>query len=761
MPLLKRPLAPPKGRRGAQQRNTAQLYRRAATWSNEATHHHETRPQVLRQRAGCGKVSAMSSKTSAAAIEVRSPQDLRNVVLVGSSGSGKTTLFENLLKARVLGYRGEKDEPERAAALTFATIPGNDCVINLLDAPGHPDFVGELRAGLRAADAAIFVISAADGIDPTTQVLWNECKRVGLPRAVVVTKLDQEHSDFEGTVDVVRTAFGDGVHPAYIPLKDAAGDITGNLSLLTKRTHDYSSGQRVARASSDDEVELIEQFRADYVESIIAESEDDALLERYFDGAELTPDEIVDDIMKAMYHGAFFPVIPVLTSGVGTEELIGVISRGFPTPLRRQLPDVVDMSGDPVDIGEVSESGPLLGEVIRTTSDPFAGRLSMVRLFSGTLKSDDVLHIAGQRELFSMPVNQAKPDHVDTEKAGGLSSPSGTDLVAKAKAVAGEIIYIAKLGKAETADTISAPDKPLVVEPWTAPTPLLPMAVHAVSRNDEDKLAGALNRLVVEDSAVQVQRAEGTDQLLIWTMGQAHNDLLMARLKDRYGVNVEAAPIKVALRETFIAPSEAQGRHVKQSGGHGQYGVCHIRVEPLERGAGFEFVDQVVGGAVPRQFIPSVEKGVRAQLERGTVSGYPMVDVRVILDDGKSHSVDSSDMAFQSAGALALKEAATPAKVALLEPLDEVAVTVSDAYLGSVMTDMSNRRGTVSGTTSSGDGTSTVKALVPQSELSRYAIDLRGLAQGTGTFTRTFHGYEIMPAAAAQEVIKAHQAKQS
>jgi len=702
----------------------------------------------------------MSSKPSAAALEVSGPQDIRNVVLVGSSGSGKTTLFENLLKSRIPGYRGEKDDPERLAALTLATIPGMGCVINLLDAPGHPDFVGELRAGLRAADAAIFVVSAADGIDPTTQVLWNECRRAGLPRAVVVTKLDTEHSNYEGAVAAIKAAFGDGVHPAYVPLANAKGDIIGNLSLLTRRAHDHSSGTRVARAATPDEIDQIEQFRSDYVESIITESEDDTLLERYFEGEDLGANEIVDDLMKAMYHGAFFPVMPVLTSGVGIEELIGVISRGFPTPLRRKLPYVVDLKGDPVDIGDVSATGPLLGEVIRTTSDPFAGRLSMVRLFSGTCKADATVQIAGQRGLFSMPVTEAKPDHSETEKAGGLTAPNGVDLAPKAVAVAGEIVYIGKLSKAETADTISSPDKPLVIEPWATPAPLLPMAVRAVSRNDEDKLAGALGRLVVEDAAVQVVRAEGTDQLLIWTMGQAHNDLLMARLKDRYGVNVETAPIKVALRETFIAPSEAQGRHVKQSGGHGQYGVCHIRVEPLERGAGFEFVDQVVGGAVPRQFIPSVEKGVRAQLEKGTVSGYPMVDIRVILDDGKSHSVDSSDMAFQSAGALALKEAASIDKVALLEPLDEVSVTVSDAYLGAVMTDMSNRRGQVLGTTPGEDGSTTVRALVPQSEMSRYAIDLRGLAQGTGTFARVFHGYEIMPPAAAQEVIKAHQAKQ-
>jgi len=702
----------------------------------------------------------MNSRSNAATIEVGGPQDLRNVVLVGSSGSGKTTLFENLLKSRIAGYRGEKDDPERMAALTLATISGNDCVINVLDAPGHPDFVGELRAGLRAADAAIFVVSAADGIDPTTQVLWGECKRVGMPRAVVVTKLDAEHSDFDGAIGAIKAAFGDGVHPAYVPLKDAKGEIIGNLSLLTRRAHDYSSGARVARGATDDEAAQLDKFRSDYIESIIAESDDDALLQRYLEGAELGADEIVDDLMSAMYHGAFYPVIPVLTSGVGIDELVAIISRGFPTPLRRQLPYVVDLKGDPVEIGDIGANGPLLGEVIRTTSDPFAGRLSMVRLFSGTLKADASVHIAGQRKLFSMNVNEAKPDHAETEKAGGLSAPNGVELATKAKAVAGEIVYISKLSKAETADTISAPEKPLVVEPWATPVPLLPMAVTAVSRNDEDKLAGALSRLVVEDSTVQVLRADGTDQLLIWTMGQAHNDLLVARLKDRYGVNVEPAPIKVALRETFIAPAEAQGRHVKQSGGHGQYGVCHIRIEPLERGAGFEFVDQVVGGAVPRQFIPSVEKGVRAQLEKGTISGHPMVDIRVILDDGKSHPVDSSDMAFQSAGALALKEAASPDKVAILEPIDEVQVTVSDAYMGSVITDLGNRRGQVAGTKPGEDGTTTVRAMVPQSELTRYAIDLRGLAQGTGSFTRTFHGYEIMPPAAAQEVIKANQAKQ-
>lgn len=695
----------------------------------------------------------MSSKTSTHAPKVNSPADLRNVVLVGSAGSGKTTLFENLIKARIPGYRGEKDDPERLAVLAMATLTNGNTVINLFDAPGNPDYVGELRAGLRAADAALFVVSAADGIDMTTQILWNECASVGMPRAIVVTKLDTERASFEQTVQQCQEVFGAGVHPAYLPFIGEKDQIVGNLSLLSRKVHDYSSGSRTWRNADEGELAAIEDFRTAYVESIITESEDDELLERYFDGDELAVEEVVGNLMKALYHGSFHPVIPVTTSGVGTEELLGVIDRGFPTPLRWKAPTIATLDGDPVDAGEISVDAPLLAEVIRTTSDPYAGRLSMVRVFNGTLRPDSTVHVTGRRVQFSG--GNGPGDHDDDERVGLLTAPHGVELYPKDVAIAGEIVMVAKLGTAETSDTLSDPAALRVIEPWLLPEPLLPVAIRAASRNDEDKLAGALQRLVVEDSTVKLERAPGTEQLLLWTMGQAHQDLLMNRLKDRYGVNITADPIRAALRETFIKPATAHGRHVKQSGGHGQYAVCDIKVEPNERGAGFEFIDEVVGGAVPRQFIPSVEKGVRAQMEKGTLTGYPMVDIKVTLYDGKAHSVDSSDMAFQSAGALALKEAANPSTVALLEPLDEVRVTVNDEYLGAVMTDLSNRRGQVLGTDSSGSGQSTVQALVPQSELSRYAIDLRGLARGSGSFSRKFHGYEIMPTNLAQEYMKA------
>ncbi len=696
----------------------------------------------------------MSSKANSSTVIPASVSDLRNVLLVGAPGSGKTTLFENLVRARVPSYRGDKDQAERTAALTLATINQGPTVINLLDAPGGPDFLGELRAGLRAADAAIFVASAAGSIDVATQLLWQECQAAGLPRAIVVTKLDLGKASFEQTLRLCKEQFGAGVHPAYLPYLGEADQIVGNLSLLSRKVHDYSSGSREWRAATQTELAAIEDFRTEYLESIITESDNEALLERYFGGDELQTDEVMEDLMKALYHGSFYPVIPVLTNGVGTEELIGVIDRGFPTPLRRQLPDLATAAGELIEVDGVSQDGPLLAQVIRTSTDQYAGRLSMVRIFCGTLNADQQVRVTGQREAFTGTQNPQHPDHADVERLGPISSLDGTELISRSSALAGEIVFVAKLAKAETGDTISDPDQPVAFEPWLLPEPLLPVALKATSRNDEDKLAAALQRLLVEDSAVRLERAHGTDQLLLWTSGPNHHDLLLNRLSGKYGVNFTSEPIKTALRETFIAPAVGHGRHVKQSGGHGQYAVCDIRVEPNERGAGFEFIDQVVGGAVPRQFIASVEKGIRAQLDAGVLTGHRMVDVKVTLYDGKAHSVDSSDMAFQAAGALAIKDAANTKNVALLEPLDEVAIEIAEEYLGTVLGDLSVRRAQVLGTDLPEPGKTIVRALVPQSELSRYAIDLRGLAHGTGKFSRNFHGYELLPEQLAAEIIK-------
>ena len=687
----------------------------------------------------------MSSKTSNGALVITSPDDVRNVVLIGNAGSGKTSLFEQLLRARVTGYRGEKEDAERAAQLYLASIVTGSTLVNLLDAPGHPDFVGELRAGIRAADAAIFVISAADGIDGAAQALWEECSAANLPRIIALTKLDAGHADFDSSVADAQDKFGEGVLPTHVPTMSAPGVVGGNIGLLSLEEHDYSGGEVVNRKLTADDSH-VETYRGPLIEAIIQEAEDDSLMDRYLSGEELDTDYLLDDLRKAVATANLYPVVPVASNtGVGVEELLRLIEHGFPTPSLHPNPAATSPSGGELPVPQTDPDAPLVAQVIRTTTDPFAGRLSMVRIFSGTMRADDVLHVSGH--------GSRSADHDSDERIGQIQAAVGAELKPRGSAMAGEIVMVPKLTTAETGDTLSAKDRPAIVARWELPDPLLPLAIRAATRNDEDKLSGALQRLAVEDTTVRLDRG-GSDQIVLWCTGQAHADLLLARLVDRYGVKVEQEELKIPLRETFIAPAKALGRHVKQSGGHGQYAVCNIEVEPLPRGSGFEFVDKVVGGAVPRQFIPSVEKGIRNQLDRGVFAGYPMVDLRVTLYDGKSHSVDSSDMAFQLAGSLAIKEAATPKTVALLEPIDEVTVTVGEEYLGAVMTDLSGRRGQVLGSDSV-EHKAVVRALVPQSELTRYAIDLRGIGHGSGTFTRSFHGYELLPSNLVEKFAKA------
>ncbi len=695
------------------------------------------------------------------------PDRIRNVVLVGHASSGKTTLVEGLLAATgaisragrvedggtVTDHEDVEKRLGRSVSLAVAATAHEGVKINLVDTPGHADFVGEVRAGLRAADAALFVVSAVDGVDGITRMLWDECAGVGMPRAVVVTHVDQQRGEFDPALAICQRAFGDGVQPLYLPLLGDDELPAGLIGLLSQKIFDSSTGTRTERSADPEHLEAIAAVRGTLIEGIIQESEDDSLLDRWLDGEDVPVDTLIEDLEKAVARGSFHPVLPVVaTSGLGVPELLEVIVRGFPSPLEHPLPVVTTPVGAPREPASCDPGGPLVAEVVKTTTDSYVGRLSVVRIFSGTLTPDATVHVSGHFAEFA-GAERGHPDHDVDERVGAVSIPLGATLTPVTRGIAGDIVAVARLARAETGDTLSDPAGPALMEPWVMPEPLLPAAVTARTSNDEDKMSSALARLVAEDPTVRVEANADTHQVVIWSMGEAHLEVLLERLKSRHGVDVDTGRVKVALRETLRKPAAGKGRHVKQSGGHGQYAVCDIEVEPLPEGSGFEFVDRVVGGSVPRQYIPSVEKGVRAQMEKGVAAGYPVVDLRVTLVGGKAHSVDSSDAAFQLAGSLALKEAAAAGGVAMLEPIEDVRVLVDDEYVGAIMGDLSSRRGRVTGTTSVGNGRTEVAAEVPAIELTRYAIDLRSLGHGTGTFTRTYLRHAPMPQTHVEKVL--------
>ncbi|MEV5320648.1 elongation factor G-like protein EF-G2 [Streptomyces sp. NPDC052687] len=704
------------------------------------------------------------------------PASVRNVVLVGHSGSGKTTLVEALaLTAGAVNRAGRVEDggtvsdydeiehrQQRSVQLSLVPVEWDGIKINLLDTPGYADFVGELRAGLRAADAALFVVSASDGVDGSTRMVWEECAAVGMPRAIVVTHLEAARADFEEMTRICAEAFGgddpDAVLPLYLPLHgpeapDGHRPVAGLIGLLSQKLFDYASGERKESEPGEDQLPMIAEARNRLIEGIIAESEDETLMDRYLGGEEIDLKTLIEDLERAVARGTFHPVLAAAPAaggarqGIGTVELLELITRGFPTPFEHPTPAVTTLDGRPRELKPCDVDGPLVAEVVKTSSDPYVGRVSLVRIFSGTLRPDQTVHVSGHGLA-----DRGHEDHDVDERVGALSVPFGKQQRPVTHAVAGDLVCVAKLGRAETGDTLSAKDDPLLMEPWRMPDPLLPLAIQAHSKADEDKLSQGLARLVAEDPTMRLEQNQDTHQVVLWCLGEAHADVALERLRSRYGVQVDVVPHRVSLRETFATKAAGRGRHVKQSGGHGQYAICEIEVEPLPGGSGIEFVDKVVGGAVPRQFIPSVEKGVRAQAAKGVAAGHPLIDVRVTLLDGKAHSVDSSDAAFQTAGALALREAAADARIHLLEPVAEVSVLVGDEYVGAVMSDLSGRRGRLLGTEQAPGGRTLVRAEVPEIEIGRYAIDLRSLSHGTARFDRRYARHEPMPAQIAERL---------
>jgi elongation factor G len=686
---------------------------------------------------------------------VTDPARMRNVVLVGPSGAGKTTLVEALLAhtgaipragtvldgTTVCDHDPAAVRQQRSVALSVAPLLHADTKINLIDTPGYGDFVGELRAGLRAADAALFVVPASVGregtIDPTTIAQWEECASVGMPRAVVVARCDHARADLEATIAACQESFGSGVAPLYLPLRD--GDqLTGLYGLITQTP----AGQAPDGA---------EDARSTLIEGIIEQSEDETLMDRYLGGEEIDQATLIEDLEKAVARGSFHPVIPVCaTSGVGLDALLEVLVGGFPSPLEHPLPAVSGIDGAEHAPLTADPDGPLAAEVVRTSADAYVGRVSLVRVFSGTLRPESTVHVSGHH--VTVPAQRtgehdtaSHDGHDVDERLAHVYGPLGATLREVEGCIAGDICALTKLGSAETGDTVSAADHPLLLSCWDLPEPLLPVAVVARTRGDEDAMVKTLARIVAADPTLRLERNQETHQTVLWCMGEAHADVVLSRLRAG-GAEVDTEPVRVPLRATLARPARVTGRHVKQSGGHGQYAVCHVEFEPLPRGTGIEFVDKIFGGAIPNQFIPSVEKGIRAQAERGlNEDHHPVVDFRATLVDGKAHSVDSSDAAFQTAGALALREAAQACGVVVLEPYDEVSVRVPDEHLGAVLGDLSGRRGRVLGTDVAGQGRTLVQAEVPGVELLRYAVDLRALTAGAATFTRRFARYDVAP----------------
>ena len=671
---------------------------------------------------------------------------IRNVAVVGHGGVGKTTLVEALLfAAGAVERMGRVDDgttttdfdPEevrRKMTINTATAPveWQDHKVNLLDTPGYPDFVGEAYAALRVADAAVFVVDALSGVQVQTEKLWKVAQSRGLPRFVFVNRLDRENADFARAVEALAGRFGAHTVPLAFPIGREA-KVEGVVDLVSMRAYRTDGGAPRELDLPEDVREEASRWRDKLVEE--AAEGDDALVEKYLETGELTPEEVLQGLRAGVRSSRVVPVLcGVATAATGVRLLLDALVQLAPSPADREPERTTDGQTLPCD-----PAGPLAALVFKTMADPYVGRLSYFRVYSGTLRSDSQVYNANKER---------------TERVGQLYVLRGKHQIPVAEVAAGDLGAVAKLGETQTNDTLCGKDRPLRLRPIEFPRPAIAMTVEPKSKQDEDKLGQALARLAEEDPTLHVEHDPESKKTILSGLGESHLEIVADRLRRKFHVDVQLGQPHVPYRETIRRKATAEGRYVKQTGGRGQYGVCTIEIEPLPRGAGYEFVDKIFGGAIPQQFRPSVDKGVRKAMEEGVLAGYPVVDVRVTLVDGKTHPVDSSDIAFQIAGSLAFKKAAEQAGVVLLEPIMTVAVTVPDDLVGDVIGDLNGKRGRIQGMEPNGDGTTTVRALVPMAEMLRYASDLRSITGGRGSFEMAFSHYEEAPAPVAQKVVE-------
>jgi elongation factor G len=684
-------------------------------------------------------------------------KDIRNVLLVGHGGAGKTTLLEAMLFTSgaltrmgrvedgntVSDHDAEEIRKNISVSLSMAPVEWEGVKINVLDAPGYADFIGDLRSAIDAVDAVLIVVSAVDGVEVQTEVAWELAVEANLPRAIFVNKLDRERASFESTLKQLVAAFGNQIAPLELPIGEEH-DFRGIADLLHENADLYPEGP-IAQESHwpEDIADSAAPYREKLMEAV-AEA-DDELLEKYLDDGALSEKEILDGSKSGFAEARIAPVfVGSAARPIGVDRLLSFIREEFPSPLEGHAVTVTAKDGTE-ERRTCDESGPLTAHVFKTLSDPYVGHITMFRVFSGSVRPDSTVHNATRGK---------------DERIGQLFTVRGKEHEPMPEIRAGDIGAVAKLQYTHTGDTLSAKDAPMQLPAVDLPEPLLAFAIEPKTKGDEDKLSTALARLREEDPTLRVERSDETHETVLYGMGESHLEVVVERMKNKYGVEVTTRPATIPYRETLRGPAKATGRYVKQSGGHGQYGVATIEAQPLPRGGGFEFVNKIVGGVIPTQLIPSVEKGVVKAMAEGT-TGYPMVDARVTLVDGKTHSVDSSDMSFQIAGSMALREAAEAAGVALLEPIVELEVVVPDDHTGDVMGDMNSKRGKIQGVEQASAGKQRVKALVPQGEVARYAIDLRSMTGGRGAFTMRFSHYDEVPAHLAQKIIEeAHARKE-
>lgn len=683
------------------------------------------------------------------------PSDkIRNVVLLGHGGSGKTSLIDAICFST--GSSRRHGSVKEGTALTMYTeeefahgisiqtavafADWNGTKINLLDTPGYLDFTAEAIAATRVADGAVITVGATTGVEVGTEKVWEYCVARGIPRLFFVSMMDKEHANFDKACDEIKRHLSDKAYPAEIPI--GAGDqFSGIVNLFTGKAHIFKPGTVTGEYDETDIPEELkveaEVRRTELFEAIATTN--DALLERYLDGGEISTAEALNATKTAMLAGELFPIFCGAGEKTwGIRALLEAISEIVPSPAeapheiaqRPGLDQVVELKGD--------DNGPLAALVFKTASEPHVGEISMFRLFSGS--------VANGQEVWN--ANREK-----VEKLAHLSIPQGKERLEVNMLHAGDIGVVAKLKDTHTNETLTRQDRPVVLQAINFPEPDIALAIRAASRSDEDKIGIALHKLHEEDPVFHSYYDPELRQTIARGLGELHLNVQMERMKRKFNVSVTTESPRIPYRETIKKKAEAQGKHKKQTGGHGQFGDCHVRLKPLPRGSGYVFTDAIVGGVIPNKFIPSVDKGVQEAAKRGILAGYPVVDFEAECFFGSYHAVDSSDIAFQMAGIQAFNKASELANPIILEPIIEVEVVTPDQYMGDVIGDLNHRRGKVLGMDQDGSKAH-VRALVPQAELENYATTLRSLTQGRAFHKRKLHGYEEVPQHVAQKIIE-------